>query len=173
MNPGFDLRLKSMRRALTTVILPALDSGNQLAQEQAALMIAHLDMMATQWSRTDAYARLCLDDALTLVGQLDASGGPATQDAMDTLRASVGDIHDGPEAAYHRISGGLEALVRAVDVDGDADFRRRLHRALLLYGNRQAGRDRSWFAACGFDVNAAELPSIDELIGREAHAGHG
>lgn len=173
MNPGFDLRLKSMRRALTTVILPALDAGNQLAQEQGALMIAHLDMMASQWSRTDAYARLCLDDVLTLVGQLDAAGGDVTRAAMDALLATAGEAHDDPEAAYNRISGGLEALVRAVDVDGDADFRRKLHHALLLYGNRQATRDRAWFAACGFDVNAAELPSIDEMIGRGAHSGHG
>ena len=166
MNPGFDLRLKSMRRALTTVIMPALEAGNQLAQEQAALMVAHLDMIASQWDKVDAFARLCLEDAVAVAGRLHAVGGPATQAAMDTVRASVSAIHAGPEAAYNSVSAALEALVRAVDIDGDADFRRTLHRELLLHGNRQAGRDRAWFAACGFDVNAAELPSIDELVGQ-------
>ena len=82
MNPSFDLRFQSMRRAMTTVIMPALDPANQLAQEQAALMIAHLDMMTTQWSRVDAFARLCLADLVAVVTKLDPMGGAATNAAI-------------------------------------------------------------------------------------------
>lgn len=168
MSPGFAVRLQSMRRALTTVIMPAIDPANQIAQEQAALMVAHIGMFEMQWERLDDYARLCRDDLIELVGRLDARGGAMTEAAA----AELATMRHGPphraEAAYQALSAGLEALVRAADVDGEADFRATLRREVLLHGNRQAARDRAWFIACGFDVNAAELASIDELLGEAA-----
>ena len=37
MNPSIELRIKTMIRALTEVIIPAVDPNNSLAQEQARL----------------------------------------------------------------------------------------------------------------------------------------
>lgn len=168
MTPDFDLRFKSMRRALTTVIIPAIEGDNQLAQEQAALLVAHLDMMAVQWSRADAYARLCRTELAQLVGRLDVAGGPETIAAGSRLLALAEDRRLAPAAGFHAMSAALEELVRAADRDGDGGFRAELHREVLLHGREQAARDRSWFVQCGFDVNAGELADIDVIIGRQA-----
>lgn len=165
MNPGFAVRLQSMRRALTTVITPAIDPTNLLAREQAALMAGHIAMMEMQWERIDAYARLCLEDLTTVAGRLNPEGGAETRAAADALSALLRNPPSRAERAYGDIGAALEDLVRAVDKDGDPAFRAHLHREVLLNGNRQAARDRAWFIACGFDVNAAELPSIDALLG--------
>ncbi len=164
MNPGFAVRLHSMRRALTTMIMPAIDPNNQIAQEQAALLSAHLGMLMTQWGHMDEYARLCLADLVEVARRLEAKGGSATLAAGDALTAGLQSPPRRAEAAFHAISAALEELVRAADLDGDAVFRAALHRAVLLHGNRQAARDRSWFIQCGFDVNAGELTSIDRLL---------
>lgn len=166
MNPDFDLRLKSMRRALTAVIMPAIERDNQLAQEQAALLVAHLDMIAVQWSRVDAYALLCRDALAELVARIDVSGGPETMAAGKRLSDLAKDRSLAPSPAFHAMSAALEDLVRAVDRDGDAGFRAALHRDVLLYGRDQAARDRAWFVQCGFDVNAGELADIDTILSR-------
>lgn len=164
MNPGFEVRLSSMRRALVTVIMPAIDPDNQLAQEQAALMLAHIGMLEAQWDKLEDYARLCVHDLVEVSGRIDAAGGAETLAAAAALATLAETPPARGEVAYRALSEALEELVRAVDRDGDADFRRTLHREVLLHGNRQATRDRVWFAACGFDVNTADLPSIEELI---------
>lgn len=173
MSPGFAVRLQSMRRALTTVIMPAIDPSNQIAQEQAALMVGHIAMLSTQWERMDDYARLCLADIVDLAGRLEAKGGPATQAAADALTALSQSRPKSAETAFLEISAAIENLVRAVDVDGDPGFRATLHREVLLGGNRQAARDRAWFIACGFDVNAGELTSIETLLGEGEAIGRG
>lgn len=170
MTPEFDLRLKSMRRALTAVIMPAIERDNQLAQEQAALLVAHLDMIAAQWSRVDAYARLCRDALAELVARIEVSGGLETIAAGKRLSELAQDRSLAPSPGFHAMSAALEALVRAVDRDGDPAFRAALHRDVLLYGRDQAARDRSWFIQCGFDVNAGELADIDAILARHAES---
>jgi hypothetical protein len=67
--------------------------------------------------------------------------------------------------AYRAATAALDHLIRAADTDGDTDFRRELHRRLLTFTKRQSGRERSWFAASGFDPDAGNLPSIEAMIG--------
>ena len=45
MNPSIELRIKTMVRALTEIIIPAIDRDNSLAQEQAGLLIGHLHVL--------------------------------------------------------------------------------------------------------------------------------
>lgn len=164
MSPEFDLRLDSMRRAMTNVVLPAIDPTDSLAIEQASLVVAHLTMMMQQWDKVDAYARLCLDDIRALTGALQTAGGAQTIAAAAALRDAVDTADGSPGKIFRRAMAALEALVRAAEIDADPAFRRHLHREVLLHGNRQAARDRVWFAASGFDVNVSRLPTIEELL---------
>jgi hypothetical protein len=120
MNPGFEVRLSSMRRALATVIMPAIDPGNPLAQEQAGLMLAHIGMLEAQWDKLEDYARLCVQDLIEVSGRIDAAGGPETLAAAAGLAALAGTPPVRGEVAYRALSEALEGLVRAVDRDGDA-----------------------------------------------------
>lgn len=164
MIPEFDLRLDSMLRAMTTIVLPAIDPANNLAREQATLVVAHIAMMQQQWDKLDAYARLCIGDIERVIAALEIRGGPVTQAAGASLDALDFGARVPPNQIYRKAMARLENLVRAVEVDGDSAFRRALHRDVLLFGNRQAERDRAWFAMSGFDVNAKDRPTIEELL---------
>ena len=164
MIPEFDLRLDSMLRAMTTIVLPAIDPANNLAREQASLVVAQIAMMQQQWDKLDAYARLCISDIERVIAALEIRGGPVTEAAGADLDALDFSARFPPNQIYRKAMAALENLVRAVEVDGDTAFRRALHRAVLLFGNRQAERDRAWFAMSGFDVNAKDRPTIEELL---------
>ncbi|MCK9502932.1 MAG: hypothetical protein M0Q95_01950 [Porticoccaceae bacterium] len=173
MTPGFDVRLSSMKRALSEVIIPAIDSDSSLAQEQAALLLGHLELISQQWRNVSRYNQICLDEIMALVKQIKPVGKEATQSASLQLNEAMTAATGDSEAAYKQIAHALEQLVYAVDIDGDGDFRDSLHRQILLYSQQQALRDRVWFAACGFDVNAKALPSIDEIISGQKETNHG
>ncbi len=164
MSPDFDLRLDSMRRAMTNVVLPAIDPADSLALEQAALVVAHLSIMLQQWDRIGDYARLCLEDLRAVSALIEPRGGPRTAAAAADLAAAMEAPAASPNQDFRIGMAALEELVRAAEADGDAAFRAALRREVLLHANRQAVRDRTWFAASGFDVNAAQLLTIQQLF---------
>ncbi|MFD2579823.1 hypothetical protein ACFSTD_17200 [Novosphingobium colocasiae] len=153
-----------MIRALDQVIMPALDPNNSLAREQAGLLAGHLRLLAAQWNRTENYARTCLDDLVQSLEGFEPAGGPHTAKAFDAVaRTIAARSPNGIEQQYKQLSAVADALVRAVDIDGDAALRQQLHRALLAFSRRQALRDRSWFALSGFDLKPDELIPIEKL----------
>lgn len=162
MTPGIDLRITSMIRAMEDVVRPAIDPGNSLAAEQAALVVGHLRLLAIHWSKADAYARTCLADLDRTLEGLVPSGGPATSAAAADLARARGQGGDA-EAHYKAVMRATDSLVRAAARDGDHAFRETLRGAVLAFSTRQSLRDRSWFAASGFDLNPGELHSIADL----------
>ena len=164
MIPGFAIRLDSMSRALSSVIMPAIDPENRLAQEQAALLLGQLAMMSGQWDKVERYTQLCHTDLTSTAKALKPEGGAATAAAGEELSNRIAAAQAPSEESFREVSAALEKLVHAVDEDGNDAFRRHLHRDVLEFGKRQAFRDRAWFIACGFDVNAGELSPIEDLI---------
>lgn len=53
MIPSTELRLQTMMRAMTESILPALDPKDSLAQEQAGLMMGHINALLQQAGQED------------------------------------------------------------------------------------------------------------------------
>ncbi|WP_404477954.1 hypothetical protein [Novosphingobium sp. BL-52-GroH] len=172
MIPSIELRLDSMTRALQQVIIPAIDPGNSLALEQAALMLGHIGLIVDQISVKEAFAALCLDDIASVVADLDPQGGAAVAAVMRQINEQEKAPGETAEAAYARLSGLIEQLIRAADIDGTQSFRADLHKAVLHFSKRQARRDRIWFAKSGFDPDNGELPTIRSLLAtREVGGG--
>lgn len=169
MTPDIDLRLSTMVRALEQVVIPALDPRNGLACEQAGLLVGQLRLLASQWHRTEKYAAVCLADLARSLADLAPQGGPTTQGAQARVVACAEDTGlPSLEAQYKALSRHADALVRAADIDGEPAFRTALHRALLAFSQRQALRDRSWFALSGFDFRPDELIPMEQLVGESA-----
>ena len=147
MMPSIELRLQTMAKAMTDVILPALGPENALAREQAQLMIAQLGMIAKHWRRAAEYDALELRTISALAERLQtvAAGGAETRAAAAAL-------------------AGL--LRRASAVDGDEAFKQASSEAILQYSVLQAWRDRVWFAGCGMDPERARLPEIDDMLAK-------
>jgi hypothetical protein len=168
VTPSIDIRLASMIRAMTDVIGPAIEPANNLAREQAALMVGQLHMIAAQWRRVSPYARTCLADLRETAAGFDVQGGPTTRDASSKLAMTLAEDWPDPEVQYLAASRALEEMVRAVAEDGTPPFAKSFEQNALQFGLRQARRDRAWFAMSGFDIDADELPSLPELVGETA-----
>jgi hypothetical protein len=165
MTPSIDIRLASMIRAMTDVIGPAIEPGNNLAREQAALMVGQLQMIAAQWRRVSPYARACLDDLRETAAGFDVQGGPLSREASRKLATTLAEDWPDPEAQYLAASRALEEMVRAIADDGAPPFAKSFEQSALQFGLRQARRDRAWFAMSGFDIDADALPSLSQLVG--------
>lgn len=160
MNPSLDLRLNSMIRAVTEVILPALDPENSLAQEQARLLIGHLHALLLQQPHAHRLAAIETQALTGLAAQLIAAsaGGPITQAATD--RVSVA-LSNGDTAA---VSHALEALIIQSRTDGSTAFLRTVTQCVLDHAKADSLRGRTWFKLMNFDSNPAELSDIPTML---------
>ena len=160
MNPSIDVRFKSMIRALTEVIIPALDPHNSLAQEQARLLIGHLHAAllqmptANQVTTTEHAALRGLAEALLTT----SSGGPLTLAAADQARAAL------TEDDSTKLTHALEALVLAAVTDGSAEFLASSQHAVLAHAKIVSTLGRTWFKPMGFDSDPASLPELSTLL---------
>jgi hypothetical protein len=172
MMPSIELRLQTMAKAMTDVILPALGPENALAREQAQLMIAQLGMIARHWRRAAEYNALELRTISALAERLQtvAAGGAETRAAAAALAGLLRRREARPVAVVDEdratIANAIDALIRASAVDGDEAFKQASSEAILQYSVLQAWRDRVWFAGCGMDPERARLPEIDDMLAK-------
>ena len=167
MLPDIDLRLQNAMKALVEVVLPALPASEPLACEQGKLVLAHLGVIARQWKAALKF-ELGTYDALSALAETLSAGArePAqTQLIEQALAASAGlDRTD-----YDAVSAAQRALAAAVAgfIEGDAmrvPLPRDVFDAVLTYSERQALRERAWFAACGIDPDADTLPALASVL---------
>lgn len=162
MTPSIEVRLQSMLHGFRDVVVPAIDPGEALAVEQAALIMAQLSALLKQLPYADRYHRLCRDDAQTTaaaIGQ-DAAGGPRSLAAAAALEALLASDSGNPHADYLALADGIAQLTTAATHDGEAHWRQRIDPPLLAFVCRQNRRERVWCKDAGFDPNPAELPDL-------------
>jgi hypothetical protein len=153
VNPSIDLRIRSMQRALTEVVIPALDPGDALAQEQARLVLGHLHALSTQHrhaSRVEARESAALRE---LARELSAAadGGPRTRAAAAAIATLLSNSDD------DALADALDALILASGDDGHAAFRSAVTRATLTHAKAAATRGMRYFAAMGFGGDSEPL----------------
>jgi hypothetical protein len=163
MNPSLEVRFRSMIRALTEVIIPALDPHNSLAQEQARLLIGHLHAALLQMPTAN---QVVAAEHNALHGLADtllaaSSGGPVTRAATAHVRMTLAE--DAPAALAH----ALEALVLAAAADGSVETLAASQRAVLAHAKAVSTLGRTWFKPMGFDSDPASLPELSDLLNLE------
>lgn len=171
MMPSIELRLKTMAKAVQEVILPAIAPGNDLAREQAQLLIAHLALISQHWRHAHTFDALALDAIKELAKGLVAvaEGGVRTASAAAALSQCLTTCLDrNTDAAAQRaaIAAAIDKLVSASSEDGDQRFRDVMFKAIVDHGAVQAWRDRVWFAGSGMDPESAGLVSIEQMLAR-------
>jgi len=160
MSPDIDERLASVVRALSEVILPHLPPDASLAQEQVHLCIGHLQILRAQIDEAPAFERGELDDALALADTLPSgvTGGESTATALAALTNATKDAAGtavspaGIRAARQNVLQAIDALVKAVAIDGSPQARAYLSDTILQHESKRTLKDRQWFAPFGFDT---------------------
>lgn len=167
MNPDIDLRLKSVLKALTDVILPALPAEQRLAQDQARLVIGHLAIIAEQWQ---VALRFELEN-LALACELASDLAPLNVDSAlaDRLIAALATAADVDRSDYAAVSAAHHALKSVIDhliadEHRSATMPPAMMAAVLRYNRRRAPRERIWHGGAKLDPDAAELPALATLF---------
>ena len=155
MNPSTELRLNTMIRGLSEMVIPAIDPKNSLAQEQAQLILGHLHAMVAQSGRERDLNRI---EQKTLAQDLLAAavGGPDTQAAAEALEAAI------KTEQKVQIANAIENLLRSTDAS--EDFKALSYQKVMAYSDESLLRSRSWFATMKFDSAPQELLAIESLF---------
>jgi hypothetical protein len=176
MVPDFALRIHAMIRSLREVVLPALPNDEMLAIDQANILVGYLGIMAEQHDRVFEYLLVELAEYAELLRAMveDAHGAQSTGDAVAKARAALGVAAPILQMSIPR-QGELSALVRslkesvdelllAARQDGTPAYRQASSTRVMLQAERQILRERAWFRASGFELEAGQLPSIDDVL---------
>lgn len=166
--------LGAARRSMEDMILPALDTANPLAREQAQLVIQALGFVERQLPYLHAKDRaemLAYSAIAREVLTYDLAG--ADQAAVKALRAAV-DIAERLESdtnprsldlqqARERLADALSAIARSL---GGASKESRLgvRRAVISGTERVLDIHRAFFLSTGFDKAATALPQLATLL---------
>ncbi len=160
MVPNHTLRLQAMLRAMTEVIIPALDPSQRLALDQAQILTGNLRLLIDQTGKTGDYDRVELAETRSL-GR-----------ALAHLLARPADRFDGPAPAGEADLRDLllatkqatDELIRAALAADDPDIRSAANGLVLDQAERQLLRERVWFRAAGFEIAPEALPTMDDVL---------
>ncbi|MBK8958963.1 MAG: hypothetical protein IPM80_11135 [Proteobacteria bacterium] len=163
-----DLQLATAIRALTEVVLPAVDADNALAVEQTQVVIGMLQLMAARLPLQYRYDCDELARLLTLCRALqpyDDDGGlaGATHAGAEVLaraRATPQEILD----AIHGLRTLSGAVVSSAYRDGDDAARAALSALVLTHADEQLLRERAWFAPQGWELEPDGVPPLEDLV---------
>jgi hypothetical protein len=176
-----DMRIKSMMRALTEVILPAIDRTQLLAVDQGNILLGTLRIMLRQNDKAYQFLMVELRQYTEVARQLVemADGGDATQGACAETAAALAEaapiaalaIPSQAELAVQveAIKTATDLLLRAANADGAPQFRQAANRLVFDEGGKQLIRERAWVAGAGFELDPASLPPLEVLL--EMNAG--
>lgn len=158
MNPSSQLRLSTMMRAMTDIILPAIPASESMAQEQSQLLIGHIAALMAQDGRerelVDYNARHLMACATRLLALAESES--LSDEKLIDLRAAV-TANDTAKVAF-----ALERLMAQCDVsDG---FKRESSVLLIQYARQHSVAGRSWFSPMGFDSKPSELVDVANLL---------
>ena len=158
MNPSSQLRLSTMMRAMTDIILPAIPASESMAQEQSQLLIGHIAALMAQDGRerelVDYNARHLMACATRLLALAESES--LSDEKLIDLRAAVA-ANDTAKVAF-----ALERLMAQCDVsDG---FKRESSVLLIQYARQHSVAGRSWFSPMGFDSKPSELIDVANLL---------
>lgn len=171
MLPSIDVRLQTVMKALTEVVIPALPTDEGLARDQARLVVGHLQMISLQWKHAAKFEagsliQLC-GLARGLMSECAAELAPADHDILTVLVAGAEAVDHSDVDATRDAAVALGKAVDAI-VSGRGSARpvsAAMTEVVLRYAKTQAWRERAWSAAQQLDPDAAELPPIEAIIG--------
>jgi hypothetical protein len=170
------VQIKSMIKAMTDVVLPAIDPANKLALEQGKLMVGLLSLMAQQLPlqfRFDCDELGRLVELAAALKQAAAAASAPSADIEDMNRSAaaaaviLAQAKVGPEQveqAVRELRAATSQVVRAVCAGDDESVVQQVQSVVLAASKEQLLRDRSWVLMQGWEPDPAAIPRIQTLL---------
>ena len=170
------IQIQTIIKAMTDVVMPAVDPNNKLAQEQTQLVVGMLHLLAQRMplmhrydcdelSRFLALADTLQDQAKGLPGAAEALHALANtsevgQDVLNRARAEPAEL----EAANFNIRKKVGALISTIYAGNDAANLKHISSTITAHAKEQLLRERSWLIMQGFEADPKSVPAIETLI---------
>lgn len=171
------LQVQTVIKAMTDVVLPAVDPDNKLAQEQARLVIGMLHLVAQRQPLMYRYDRDELSRFLALADtlQAEAKSLPGAAEALHALTTATdvgADVLDRAQAepselemANFELREKIGALITAIYAGTETGKLKHISAIVTAHAKEQLLRERSWLIAQGWEADPKAIPAIETLIG--------
>ena len=180
-----EIQIQTAIKAMTEVVLPALDPHDKIAAEQGQLVVGMLALLGQQLPLQYRFDR----DELTRLHAFAAALHPraswpaSAREAfaeMDSAAAGAEDVLDRARAEPHeleesikRLRHAMTSVVRTVFSADDADARSAVRDSVMAMSEQQLLRDRSWLLMQNWEPNPQAVPPIEELLSVSEPRGEG
>lgn len=163
MTPDIGSRLQTLISSLSSVVLPAVDKANATAQEQAHLVIASLELIASQIDYLHSYEVVSLRALVALVEELAAISGRPVPAELVEAKAVLAEPLSSTDV-LRRAGQLLRSWVVSLIETSDERCADRVREAVFAYETSQNTLDRVVVAETHFDLDVASLPTLAQLI---------
>lgn len=167
-----DLQLQSMIKAMHDIVLPAVDADNRLAQEQARLVIATLQLVAKRLPLAYRYDRYDRDElgrylalARELLAEVGASLGEPLVSHLEQLVSAGSDTFARARAEPAELEQSVFALRAAVGdliqetrTQNDPRCRAAVRKLVLAAAKVELERERALVVDIGFEADPNDMP---------------
>lgn len=170
------IQIQVILKAMTDVVLPALDPNNRLAQEQSQLVVGMLNILAQRLPLMYRYDRDELARSLALVDTLrdQVKHLPAANDALhllertaengrevlDRAKADPSEL----EAANFELRAKVGSLISAIYEGADMSQLSHVSKTINAHAKEQLLRERAWVILQGLEPDAKSVPALETLI---------
>ena len=167
-----------MEKAMADVIIPALEGSNALAMEQAYFVLFHIRMIATQFDKDLHFKLAELREIASCAQELIEAFPPSTTGATGTAVARARGLLESSAAArslqvpsrdevmemIRELKGAVDVLLRGALASKDVALARAATQITMRYSERDVTRRRVWVKDAGYDLEAASLPSLEQVL---------
>lgn len=174
-----EIQIISMMKAMTDVIIPAVDPTNKLAMEQSQLVVGMLNLMSKQlpvqfhFDRDELGRLIDYSQRLKRVPAADSATHAAQAQLAESCEAGA-DVLERCKvdpakllASIHAIREAIGVLVLALGATKDEPAQLQAEKIIVELSKEQFLRDRALVASQGWEPDPAALPSIESLLGLE------
>ncbi len=177
MQPSFDLRIRTMNKALTEVVLPAVDPENKAAIEQLQLVVGSLGLIQEQMDHAHWFEIVDGRSMIAMAEKVASVSGEGLGEEVEDAIAGVKDVGSRHDVTLTQIREAnwllRETLSQAVGgllARADEDTARAISKTVIDMSEDQTSRERAFVAKTGFDVFPDSLKSIPGSL-KSAPAG--
>lgn len=171
MQPSFDLRIRTMQKALEEVIIPAVDKTNSAAIEQANLVAGSLCLLNEQidyahwFAEVDIFSHRELLESLVAACEieLDESASKTLKNAL----AAAGSWNLPLSELEHHcqlLRNLICDLIETICASEKATLVNEVSAIVVAHSESQLSRERAYVSRTNFDVYPDTLKGIGEAL---------
>lgn len=171
MTPDIELQLQVVIKSLKDNVVPAVDVGNQLAQEQMHLSIATLEIVLGHLPHVHDYLRRDLGANLQLAAKLheligDEMARRDLESAIDMAGQALADAGRGFTRLQHDARVLRDVVSAVVRDNGNHPDVARIEKLVLEAADITLNLGRAWHKPHGFEPRPEEVAGLEELLNR-------